>query len=477
MYGIRIEGPPPARGRRQMLRNYSIATFGSMAAALICIVVLGTWGAVRDLRRSRDSLLQAEVAEMQSHAERTVRHIERDLLEGRIGPDLHGLHQVPWLVAHWKTGIIPEEKWAYAAVEDVHHRIIAHSHPSLDGGLLPSEWYQRVLPMAGSDVVETSLPALTSGRPAFDMRLPIVMNGRAIGAYHAALSADWFDAAVAAEEEYALFGWIVVVGGVALVVLVAIGSLYLITRQAAALQHGLDVADVRRITELSQLIVGLAHEVRNPLNAIRLNLHAIGRVHRGEARLPDEEVAGIVRESVWEIGRVSALIGEMLGYARSEPPRAESVDLNAEVRGALDLVKHVMEENQVAVVARLTAEPLYACIDRGRLRQILLNLLNNAREAVGKGGRVDVEVNRAGGAVELVVSDNGPGVPAAQRHRIFEPFYSTKEVGIGLGLALVKKFAEESGGSAAYGAGQESGGRFIVRLAEVPAPVPKEVHS
>ncbi len=467
--------PDTSRSGRRLLRVYSIATFLCMTIALSCIVGLGAWGAVRDLRRGRESLLQAEIAEANSHSERTVRRIERDLVEGKIAPDFSDLRSQGWLTSHWKSDIVAEAEWAYAAVEDGSHHLVAHSMPSLAGGRLPSDWYQRRVSVAGSDVVETNLTALTGGLPAFDVRLPITFNGRTVGVYHCGLSHDWFNATATADEEFALFGWLVVVGGAALVVLLAIGSLYVITRQAAALQRGLDLADMRRMTELSQLIIGLAHEVRNPLNAIRLNLHAIGRVHRGEARLPDEELNAIVRESVWEIGRVSALIGEMLGYARSEPPRAEDVDLNAEVRGALDLVKHVMEDQHVAVVARMGGETRLVRIDRARLRQILLNLLNNAREAVGKGGRIEIDVHRAGRSIELVVSDNGPGVPVAHRRRIFEPFYSTKELGIGLGLALVKKFVDECGGSITYEGGESSRGRFVVRFPEVRAAAIPEV--
>lgn len=453
----------------RVLRNQSLATFACMVLALTCIIVLGIWGGVRDLRRGRESLLQAKIAEMRSHAERTVNHIERDLAERETQAGLKELGSAEWLVAHWKEDILPHEKWAYAAVEDRNHTLVAHTNPALAGSQLPSEWYDHIVPMSGSDVVRTRLPALTEGRPVFDLRLPINVNDRLAGTYHAALSVEWFDRTAAAAEKSEVFGWVVVVGGVVLVVLVAIASLYFITRQAAELQRGLDLADVRRITELSQLIVGLAHEVRNPLNAIRLNLHAIERVHRGEARLPDDEITAIVRESVWEISRVSSLISEMLGYARSEPPRVEEMDIHAEVRGALDLVKQVMEDHHVAVVARLAPDPIWVLIDRARFRQIMLNLLNNAREAVGKGGRIEISVSRSGCSVELIVSDNGPGVPAGSQHRIFEPFYSTKDVGIGLGLALVKKFVDESGGSIVYDGRCDSGGRFVLRLPEASA--------
>ncbi|HTU25921.1 MAG TPA: ATP-binding protein [Pirellulales bacterium] len=456
--------------RRRPLRRYTVAAFSCLAAALACILVLGVWGAVRDLKHRQTSLFGLELAEVKSHAARTVRYIEGLLADGTVSRDFSGLP----VIAHWQKTILTEEKWTHAAVENLHGVIVAHSNPGLVGMELTGPWYERVVTVPGSDVVETRFGGLTEGRPAYDVRLPIVLGGEVVGTYHSGLSKHWFERSVTAERQYALFGWYVVVSGTVLVLLLAVGALYLITRQAAALQHRLDQADLRRVTELSQFIAGLAHEVRNPLNAIRLNLHAIGRVHRGEARLPDDEVETTIRESVREIGRVAALIHEMLGYARDEPPCVENIDLGSEVCRTLGLVKQVMEDDHVAVAAHLPGEPLWVRIDRARLRQILLNLLNNSREAVGKGGRIEIGLARSRGLLELAVSDNGPGVPQAQRQRIFEPFFSTKDVGIGLGLTLVKKFVDESGGSIVYEPGPDSGGRFLVRLPEAAEEVIQE---
>lgn len=462
-----------ASDRRYLLRRYAVAAFSCLALALASIVVLGIWGAARDLKHRQASLFRLEVAEVVSHAERTVRYIEGLMADGTVGTDFSGLP----VMAHWQRTILAQEKWTHAAIENLHGVIVAHSNPALVGTQLTGPWYERVVPLAGCDVVETRFGGLTEGRPTYDVRLPILFQGQPVGTYHSGLSVHWFDRNVTAERQYALFGWTVVVSGTVLVLLLAVGALYLITRQAGALQHRLDLADVRRVTELSQFIAGLAHEVRNPLNAIRLNLHAIGRVHRAEARLPDEEMETMIRESVREIGRVAALIHEMLGYARSEPPCVENIDLGAEVRSALGLVKQVMEDHHIAVVAHLPAEPFWVRIDRSRLRQILLNLLNNSREAVGKGGRIEIDLVRSRGMLELAVSDNGPGVPEAQQQRIFEPFFSTKDVGIGLGLTLVKKFVDETGGNIVYEQRHEDGGRFLVRLPEVTVWIDEEVES
>ncbi|HVA48146.1 MAG TPA: HAMP domain-containing sensor histidine kinase [Pirellulales bacterium] len=472
-----IDGNEKSGGPRRLLRRSTRATFVCMTVALVSIVALGVWGAGRDLEQARDSFLKSAVAEVVSHAQRTVRHIERDFAQGDVRPDLRQLRSLDWLLAHWHQAILSEEKWSYAAVEDLAGNVVAHSNPALEGQQLCPGWHQRALLQAGADVVETRFAGLTEGRRAFDVRLPVTFNGAVIGTYHAGLNADWFEAAAAAQQDEEQFGWMVVIAGTTLVVLAAVGSLYFIIRQTAALQHRLELSEVRRVNELRQFIVGLAHEVRNPLNAVRLNLHAIGRAYRGEGRLPADEVATIVRESTREITRVAALIGEMLGYARSDPPRVEDVDLKAEVRGTLDLVQQAMEDYHIAVVAHLAPGPLKVRIDRDRLRQILLNLLNNAREAVGKGGRIEIDVSSTTDGLQLAVSDNGPGVPPEQRQRIFDPFFSTKDVGIGLGLTLVKKFVQESGGSIAYDEGYEGGGRFVVRLPDAAPSFEHEVVS
>jgi two-component system, NtrC family, sensor histidine kinase HydH len=109
-------------------------------------------------------------------------------------------------------------------------------------------------------------------------------------------------------------------------------------------------------------------------------------------------------------------------------------------------------------------------IDRNRLRQILLNLLNNAREAVGEDGRIDVTIQSDHESVIIEVADNGPGVAASDRNRIFEPFFSTKELGTGLGLPLVRRFIEEAGGTIEYVERDSGGACFRLTLQEAPPP-------
>jgi signal transduction histidine kinase len=224
-------------------------------------------------------------------------------------------------------------------------------------------------------------------------------------------------------------------------------SLYQIMRRSMLLREQVEMARVRQFAELGELAAGIAHEIRNPINAIRLNLHALQRLQRQISEQPAAESVQVIVEANREIERVEGLMKIMLGYARPEKAINEDLDLRAELEATLNFLKPVMDRDHVCIESQLAPGPLCVHIDRNRFRQVIMNLLNNAREAVGTGGRVVVQAGRQRDGIEIVVADNGPGVPVAERERIFDPFYSTKELGTGLGLALVKRFVEEAGGS------------------------------
>lgn len=106
-------------------------------------------------------------------------------------------------------------------------------------------------------------------------------------------------------------------------------------------------------------------------------------------------------------------------------------------------------------------------MDRDRFRQVILNLLDNAKEATQAGGSIHVTVAVRMSIVEIVVADDGPGVPLVHREHVFEPFFTTKELGTGLGLALVRRFVEEVAGEVECQPNLPRGARFTVRLVQV----------
>jgi len=216
---------------------------------------------------------------------------------------------------------------------------------------------------------------------------------------------------------------------------------------------GLDVTEaremearVRRTEHLASLATfsaGVAHEIRNPLNAATLHLTLLGRLLKG--REPDlegaREAAGIASS---EILRVSQLLQDFLQFARPIALRRGPADLRriCDDIAALCSVEASASGVEIMVTGDAAIE---ANVDEQRLRQVLLNLVRNAMEAVGSGGHVRIDVVAEGRRARLRVEDDGPGL-AADEVRIFQPFFTTKEKGTGLGLAITHRIVTDHGG-------------------------------
>jgi signal transduction histidine kinase len=372
-----------------------------------------------------------------------------------------------WLREIWNRAIPSDKSRPYAAVVDNTGRIVMHSTPALEGAQLGPGWYERTVPEAGEDVVYTVNRSLAAGKPAYDVHIPILQGDREVGTYHSALAADWLEVELAKTYTVARVRWAFILGSVFSVVVVASISLYSITRRALVLREAVKLSRVQQFAELGELAAGIAHEIRNPINVVRLNLHVLQRLLQSTEAHNGEESATVIAETNREIERVEGLMRIMLDYARPEKAVNEDINVGPELEATLCFLQCVMARDRIAVAMRLPAKPIFVRIDRHRFRQIAINLLNNAREAAGPGGQIDVEVLRRRDRVEIVVADNGRGLPAAERQRIFDPFYSTKDLGAGLGLSLVKRFVEEAGGTVVCEDNQPSGACFRIDFAEV----------
>ena len=206
------------------------------------------------------------------------------------------------------------------------------------------------------------------------------------------------------------------------------------------------------LARIGSLAANVAHEIRNPLTAISTTLQVISNSMPPEDRR--KMILGKVGDQVLRLDR---LVSDLLGYARKAVPRPQRVSL-------LDLVQEASVAAGVAIA--LEGTPALVLADPQFVSQILVNLLQNSRDAAGPEGRVRAVFSASGVAIE----DNGPGVPVDLREKIFEPFVTTKTRGTGLGLAISRKLAESMGGSLGWRpalwpeAGPGPGARFELRL-------------
>ena len=202
-----------------------------------------------------------------------------------------------------------------------------------------------------------------------------------------------------------------------------------------------------RIAVTGQIAAGVTHEIRTPLNSLGINVQLLRREHSE----PGQPSQAFIRDTLalveYEITRINRILEEFVKFARLPTPRFERVEVEPLLQEILELLRPQATEAGVRIrtVCAPRVSPVRA--DRDQLREVFLNLGQNALHAMPNGGVLDVTVGQNGEWVDIAVADRGPGVPDAERERIFLPFVSTKADGLGLGLAIVKRIAEEHGGS------------------------------
>jgi len=217
-----------------------------------------------------------------------------------------------------------------------------------------------------------------------------------------------------------------------------------------------------RLAALGRLVAGLAHEVRNPLASIRLKLHLARRSSTDPERLG---VAFSVIEE--EMERLDRLVDRLLTLTKSPEPHRLPTELDALLRSRADLWEGRTTEQGIVIELRPPASGAGSVlVDGDRVAQILDNLLANAVQALnGRGGRITLTLERPSrDEVLLEVADTGPGVPPDLVERLFEPFFTTRPGGTGLGLFLSAELARVLGGEIRYRAQPGGGACFEVRL-------------
>jgi signal transduction histidine kinase len=217
-----------------------------------------------------------------------------------------------------------------------------------------------------------------------------------------------------------------------------------------------------RLAVLGEVAAVVAHELNNPLAAISMFNQMLHTELEGQPELL--ESVDVIQRNVESCKHT---IRDLLDYATDSPPHVDSVDLGAVLEDVSSFLRPLRERSGVEVVLDLDEQALVAAGDEVQIRQIFVNLVVNAIQAMGdRGGRVTIETRRRGATAEAIVRDDGPGIPPDVRERIFRPFFTTKErgEGTGLGLSTAQRIAEMHGGGLALEESSPEGSVFRVWL-------------
>ena len=224
-----------------------------------------------------------------------------------------------------------------------------------------------------------------------------------------------------------------------------------------------------RLTTLGQVTATVSHELRNPLGAIRISFFVVAQRLRGK----DTGIEPALERIERSIARCENIINDLLDFSRERPMQQQPTEIDPWLASLLDeyeLPAHVVLCRQLAAAASVA-------LDRERFRRCLLNVLNNACQAMDSGGgRMTVASGVEDGQVAIRVTDTGCGIPADQLDKIFEPLYSTKSFGIGLGLPIIKQIVGGHKGSVDVQSQPGRGTTFTLRLPLDSAPAKEHNH-
>ncbi|OGD17755.1 MAG: hypothetical protein A2W03_11815 [Candidatus Aminicenantes bacterium RBG_16_63_16] len=186
-----------------------------------------------------------------------------------------------------------------------------------------------------------------------------------------------------------------------------------------------------KLATIGELAAGAAHEIRNPLTAIKSSLQYL------EGKSQDETARKLLGTALEETGRIEEILSGLLSFSRPSEIKKERHDLLESLDESLDLIAYQARKQKVRIAKELPQSPLYINGDKSQLKQLFLNLFLNSLQAMPQGGELKLEAGPADGKDVLVtVTDTGEGIPEENLDRVFDPFFTTKKGGTGLGLSI-----------------------------------------
>jgi two-component system sensor histidine kinase HydH len=224
-----------------------------------------------------------------------------------------------------------------------------------------------------------------------------------------------------------------------------------------------EVARHKRLAALGKLSAGIAHEIRNPLSSIRgLAQFVYNSFSKTDERKED------LNTIIQEVDRLNKLVVQVLDFAKLKKPNLIRFSLNDLIRNVAELFKLEIKDKQIKFNLELTPDISQIQADEDRVRQILMNVIINAIQAIPKKGEIKIKTEKTllkgEPAIKLIVEDSGIGIPEKDLNQIFDPFFSTKEKGSGLGLSIAYKLIEAHQGEIKVESKEGEGTKFVIFL-------------
>ncbi len=228
-------------------------------------------------------------------------------------------------------------------------------------------------------------------------------------------------------------------------------------REQRELEAQLNQAE--RLAALGEMVAGISHEIKNPLGIIRSTAELLGEMP--DANDSQKRLSGVITE---ESTRLNQIVTEFLDFARPQAPNLQECDLEEIIEKNLSFIRPELEKKGIMVNDNLNGRSLKLLADQELLYRAFLNILINAIQSMRDGGTIDIKVEEERDNYRIEIEDTGSGISEENVNKIFNPFFTTKEKGSGLGLSIVRKIIEGHRGSVAIQSIEGEGTKVRVQL-------------
>lgn len=218
------------------------------------------------------------------------------------------------------------------------------------------------------------------------------------------------------------------------------------------------------LNSLNTLAAGLVHEIKNPLNAISINLQLLNEDLQNRDSEKDSKMSRRVRLLQKEVSRLDSILSDFLRFAKRHELHIEACDINEVIDSVLDFIGPEAMQNSIRILKSFDTKLPKCNLDSNIIKQALLNVILNAQQAMPKGGELIVRTYGNDENVFIDITDTGVGIERDKIDKIFQVYYSTKENGTGLGLPAARRIIEESKGTISIRSEDGKGSSFLIKL-------------
>jgi len=268
---------------------------------------------------------------------------------------------------------------------------------------------------------------------------------------------------------------IIIIGlGIIAIVVTTVFTTRLMVKQLVQTETRMKEMDAQlvqsdKLAALGKMAAGVAHEINNPLAVILQKtgwLQDLLEEEEFQKSANGEEFKNSVKKIEEHVERARKVVHNMLGYARRMEPRMEDVDVNQTINQTVDILENFARGNNIDIQTDLAENLPIIAGDQAQLQQVILNLMNNAIDAIGKDGTISIRSGAGKSEIRITIADTGPGIPESMQKKVFDPFYTTKSTGKGTGLGLWISYSiiEKMGGKLALQSKEGQGATFTITL-------------